>query len=239
MTSLKEPLSRVLINQKLTSQRSAKNFIRNNEVLINGMRIFEASFPVDSEKDEVIVNSKKLSPVIHQTLMLNKPRGVVCSTVSDSHCTVYDLLKRKIDGPDLFKFKCAGRLDCDTSGLLILSTNGTLVKVLTDPQNNVEKKYYVKLRDAVSDKKLYSEKIAAGIEIPPEKKSTGFTSRSAKLEWISCDEVFITVTEGKFHEVRRIFAALNNQVMELKRIQMGDFFLDENLREGEFKLCQN
>lgn len=237
MTSLKEPLSRVLINQKLTSQRSAKNFIKNNEVLINGTRIFEASFPVDSEKDEVIVNSKKLSPVIHQTLMLNKPRGVVCSTVSDSHCTVYDLLKRKFDGPDLFKFKCAGRLDCDTSGLLILSTNGTLIKVLTDPQNNVEKKYYVKLRDAVSDKKLYSEKIAAGIEIPPEKKSPGFTSRSAKLEWISCDEVFITVTEGKFHEVRRIFAALDNQVMELKRIQMGDFFLDENLREGEIKLC--
>lgn len=232
----KESLSRFLIAHNLCSQRSAKNFLKNNCVCVNNVHVSDASFLTDSEKDEVSVNGKIIPSVKHICVMLNKPCGFVCSSVSDSHSTVYDLLKGKIDIPDVCDLKCVGRLDNDTSGLLLLSTNGSFVKSLTDPQNEIEKTYFVRLRDSVSDKDAYIKMAASGIEIPPEKKSPGFKSRPAVLKWLTDDSLEITVTEGKFHEVRRIFSALENHVVELKRIRIGNFVLDEKLKEGEFKV---
>ena len=155
MNLYKEPLSRFLISYNLCSQRSAKNFIKNNEVVVNGNSIKDASFLVDTENDTVIVGGKILPQVKHKYIMLNKPEGVVCSTVSDSHKTVYDLLKGNFNETELYKLKCVGRLDNNTSGLLLLSTNGTFVNQLTSPENKVEKTYFVKLRDSITDKKSY------------------------------------------------------------------------------------
>lgn len=236
MEFTKEPVSRFLINSSVCSQRNAKNFIKNNEVLINGIRISESSFLIDSENDVVTVNKKRIPSVKHTYLMLNKPQGVVCSTVSDSHSTVYDLLRGKIPEYIIDRLKCAGRLDSDTTGLLLMSTNGSFVNALTDPDNKITKTYSVKLRDKVNpqEQNEYSKIVSLGVKIPPEKKSPAFTSKPAELKWISEDSVEITVTEGKFHEVRRIFSALGNFVIELKRLSMGDFLLGE-LLEGEVK----
>ena len=235
MNLYKEPLSRFLISYNLCSQRSAKNFVKNNEVVVNGNSIKDASFLVDTENDTVIVGGKILPQVKHKYIMLNKREGVECSTVSDSHKTVYDLLKGNFNETELYKLKCVGRLDNNTSGLLLLSTNGTFVNQLTSPENEVEKTYFVKLRDSITDKKSYVLKAEKGIEIPPENKSPAFISKSAFIKWLSDDSLEITVTEGKFHEIRRIFSALGNYVVKLKRLKMGDFILDETLNEGEFK----
>lgn len=236
MNLYKEPLSRFLISFNLCSQRSAKNFVKNNEVLVNGNSIKDASFLIDTENDIVKAGGKILPQVKHTYIMLNKPEGVVCSTVSDSHKTVYDLLKGKFDETELYNLKCVGRLDNSTSGLLLLSTNGTFVNQLTSPENNVEKTYFVKLQDPVADKESYLLKARKGIEIPPEKKSPSFISKPAFIKWFSDNTLEITVTEGKFHEIRRIFSALGNYVVKLKRLKMGDFILDESLNEGEFKV---
>lgn len=235
MVFCKEPLSRFLIFNKLCSQRSTKNFVKNNEVTVNRKLIKDASFLIDTENDSIEVNKKILPSVKHVYLMINKPEGVVCSTVSDSHKTVYDLLKRNFDEQKLYALKCVGRLDNDTSGLLLLSTNGTFVNQLTAPENNVEKVYRVKLRDPVNDKDAYTINAEKGIIIPPEKKSPSFVSKPAFIKWLSDDTLEITVTEGKFHEVRRIFSALGNFVIKLKRIRMGDFLLGD-LEEGDYKI---
>lgn len=237
MEFTKEPVSRFLINSLICSQRNAKIFIKNNEVLVNEKRVIESSTLIDSENDVVTVNEKIIPAVKHTYLMLNKPKGVVCSTVSDSHTTVYDLLKGKLADQIIVKLKCAGRLDCDTTGLLLMSTNGSFINALTDPDKKIQKTYIVKLRDKVNldQQKIYSKNAALGLKIPSEKKSPEFISKPAHLNWISEDCVEITVTEGKFHEVRRIFSALENFVVELKRVRMGDFSLEE-LSEGEIKV---
>lgn len=235
--NFKESLSRILINQKICSQRCAKNFIKKNEILVNGEKIDDSGFLIDSENDEIFVNGVKLQKIHHIYLMMNKPCGVVCSTKSDSHKTVFDLLREKLPKLDLTNLKCVGRLDSDTSGLLLFSTNGTFVKEMTAPEKKVEKTYFVRLKNFVSakEKDEYSKKIENGFLLNPEKKSPAFFCKSAKISWISDKTLEITVTEGKFHEVRRIFSTLGNSVVELKRIKIGDFVLDKNLHEGEIK----
>lgn len=259
----KVPVGRVLIESNIVSQRSAKSFVRANDVTVNGVQVKDAGFLVDCSCDEVCVNGKVLPGVEHVYFAFNKPAGVVCSTVSDSHKTVYDFVRenkdvmaklesfccdKKIDvclesavqlneveHPE-FVLHSAGRLDCDTEGLLIFSSNGTFTNALTRPENNIEKTYLVTLENSVSsqEQKNYIEKIKAGVKVPPEKKSLGFTARGADVVFRNSTLCEITVTEGKFHEVRRIFAVLGNRVFALKRIKFFEFELGE-LKSGEFR----
>lgn len=233
----RESLSRFLISHKCCTQRNAKQFIKNNYVTVNSKLEKEASFSVDSYNDRIELNGIKLPSVNHIYIMLNKPCGVVCSKVSDSHKTVFSLLEN-IHGEVFFeKLKCVGRLDCDTKGLLLFSTNGSFINDMTSPLKEIQKTYYVKLAQKTDEKlrHLYFEKIAKGFLLKAEKKSPAFITKPASIEWLSDFELNITVTEGKFHEIRRIFFALGNFVIELKRLSMGNFILDENLKEGQFK----
>lgn len=236
MNFLKVPLGRFLIDNNIVSQRSAKSFVKSNEILVNDIKVDDALFLIDSKNDTVSVNKKILPHTEHVYYAFNKPLGTVCSTVSDSHKTVYDFVKEK-NLP--LTLRCAGRLDCDTEGLLIFSSNGTFINALTRPENNIKKTYLVTLERAVSSQEAdeYVRKVKAGVKIPAEKKSPGFTSRSAELVFINSTCCKITVTEGKFHEVRRIFLALKNRVAALKRISFFEFELGD-LPSGEFcKLC--
>ena len=169
---------------------------------------------------------------------MNKATGTVCSTVSDRRRTVYGAFPQAvlIDGNGA-KLHSVGRLDADTEGLLLFTNDGKLSNFLTRPESKIGKTYLVKLENPVcaSEQKNYSEKAAAGLILPAEKKAGEQKSGGAEILWRSGNECEISLCEGKFHEVKRIFRALGNEVKKLKRIKFAGLVLPEDLGEGEFR----
>ncbi len=168
---------------------------------------------------------------------MNKASGEVCSTVSDSHHTVYEHFPREFLVSNGAKLHSVGRLDCDTEGLLLFTNDGKLSNFLTRPESKIEKTYLVSLKIPVEEicQKEYCEKAESGLTLPEEKKAPEQKSSGAKIEWLASDKCNITLTEGKFHEVKRIFRALGNEVVHLKRIRFAGISLDENLAPGEWQ----
>lgn len=241
MPNLKESerLDKVLSNEGFGTRKEVKRIIHSGTVTVNGLSVTQESAHVNVYRDEIVVDGKKLETKRNYHFMMNKSSGYVCSTKSDSHHIVYDLLSDE----DLKKFvvtrsiSMVGRLDADTEGLLILTTDGNLNHRLTSPKYNIPKKYEVTLRDSVSaeGQSDYVEKVKAGIHIAAEGKAPEADCRSALVEWISGNMCYITVTEGMFHEVKRIFAALGNEVVYLKRVQVNGLVLDPSLKSGEYR----
>ena len=174
-------------------------------------------------------------------LVMNKPCGYVCSAVSDSHKTVYDLLS-----PDLQKLvqgakrgqrlHTIGRLDSNTSGLLLFTTDGMFSHNVA-ANTSITKSYRVKLVKSVDHEQqtYYINKAASGLTLPPEKKYGEQQAEPATLHFLTSDICEITVYEGKFHEVRRIFRALGNEVTELERIAIGRLELPKDLKTGHWR----
>lgn len=169
---------------------------------------------------------------------MNKSCGTVCSSVSDRRRTVYESFPPEIlVDKNGARLHTVGRLDADTEGLLLLTNDGDLSNFLTRPENKIKKTYLAALKNSVSEdeQKIYSEKAMAGIFLPPEKKFGWQKSGPAFLAWISGNECEITLTEGKFHEVKRIFRALGNEVEKLRRISFAEISLPEDLKNGEWR----
>ena len=184
---------------------------------------------------------------------MNKPCGYVCSAVSDSHKTVYELLtpdlqELVINAPRGCRLHTVGRLDCDTSGLLLLTNDGkfshritsSVVSTGSTTGSAVTKTYRATLLNSVSpeNQKLYINRAAAGLTLPPEKKYGEQFAQSAILKFESSCICKITVQEGKFHEVRRIFRALGNEVEELERIAIGELELPNDLEPGQWRAME-
>ena len=241
MANLKESerLDKVLANEGFGTRKEVKRIIHSGAVVVNGESILQESAHVNVYKDEIVVEGKKLETKRNYHFMMNKAAGYVCSTKSDSHKIVYDLLSDE----DARRFvatgsiSMVGRLDADTEGLLILTTDGNLNHRLTSPKYNIPKKYQVTLRDSVDGKTQedYTARVAAGIHIAAEGKAPEADCRPAAVEWKDKETCFITVTEGMFHEVKRIFAALGNEVIHLKRVQINGLVLDPSLASGEYR----
>ena len=179
-------------------------------------------------------------------IIMNKPCGYVCSAVSDSHKTVYDLLtpelRSQVQGAKRgSRLHTIGRLDCDTSGLLLLTTDGFFSHKITASTvagtESISKTYRATLINPVSPgaQSEYITRAAAGLTLPPEKKYGEQQSEPAALHFLTSDICEITVYEGKFHEVRRIFRALGNEVKELERISIGALTLPEDLTPGKWR----
>ena len=172
---------------------------------------------------------------------MNKPAGYVCSAVSDSHKTVYELLTPELhnlvqNAKRGQRLHTVGRLDSDTSGLLLFTTDGLFSHNIA-AASKIEKTYIAKLKLQVNDKEQaeYIERALNGLTLPPEKKFGEQKCESAKLKFIAQDICEVTIHEGKFHEVRRIFRALGNEVVELKRISIGKLALPANLSAGQWR----
>lgn len=181
---------------------------------------------------------KKHIPKIKFYFLMNKKSGFVCSTVSDRRQTVYVAFPKDILADENgAKLHSVGRLDADTEGLLLFTNDGKLSDFLTRPQNKIEKTYLVGLKNSVSssEQKNYAKKAENGLVLPPEKKAGEQKSGGAKIDWLNENECKITLTEGKFHEVKRIFRALGNEVVFLRRIKMAGLVLDESLKSGEYR----
>jgi 16S rRNA pseudouridine516 synthase len=157
--------------------------------------------------------------------MLHKPLGYISATIDNEHPTVLDLL----DEPNKKALHIAGRLDIDTTGLVLITDDGPWNHRVTSPRHECEKTYYVTLAsDLVADAEA---KLQAGILLNSETQLT----KPATLERLYSNEVRLTISEGKYHQVKRMFAALDNRVTELHRERIGEIILDESLAEGEYR----
>ena len=177
-------------------------------------------------------------------LIMNKPKGYVCSAASDSHKTVYELLAPELQ--DLVKnakrghrLHTIGRLDADTTGLLLLTTDGRFSYQVA-ASSKITKTYRATLLNEVNpdQQKEYIIRASRGLTLPSEKKAPEQKSAGAQLEFLSPTLCHITLTEGKFHEVRRLFQALGNEVAELKRLSFGNYKLPQDLNPGEFRAIE-
>lgn len=217
-------LDKMLSNLGYGSRKEVKLLIRKGHVQVNKTTIKKDDFRLDPEIDQVTVHEQ---PVIYKPLvylMMNKPQGVISATKDASMKTVVDLVK----GYEHYQIFPVGRLDKDTEGLLLLTNDGILARELLFPDKNAYKKYYVQL--AYPGKAEDIEKFASGLTISHDEKC-----RPARLIYLSEKEAYVYLTEGKFHQVKRMFAAIDNRVVYLKRLEMKGLVLDPQLAPGEYR----
>lgn len=211
-------------NTGLTRSQATK-VIRQSAVEINGKIVKSGAVQV-SPDDEVYFDGERLAWVeAGQYFMLNKPQGYVCSNDDEDYLTIYQFFDYPLAG----RLHSAGRLDVDTTGLVLLTDDGQWSHRITSPKHHCEKTYLVTLADPVEAH--YVAACAEGILLRGEKEPT----KPAKLEILDDYNVNLTISEGRYHQVKRMFAALGNKVVGLHRWKIGDVVLDETLGEGEYR----
>jgi len=231
-------LDKLLANSGYGSRADVKAMIHAGAVTVNGVLADRVDAHVHLSKDKIEVDGQLLDVAIHAYYMMNKPAGYVCSAKGGAHSTVFDLLEESDRSKRLGgELSIVGRLDVDTEGLLILTTDGDLNHRLTSPKYHIPKTYFVQLENAVSEpeQKQYTEAVAAGVEIAPEDHEPGALCRGGELVWESGNTCHLTIYEGLYHEVKRIFAALGNQVSYLKRVSLNHLELDTALTPGKYR----
>ena len=212
-------------NAKLDTRRNIKRNAKKGALVINGDIVKDTSTQVDPNMDEVYYLGQYVEYFENIYIMMNKPQGVLSATMDEDE-TVVDLLD---DFYQVLDLSIAGRLDKDTTGLLLLSTDGKFVHTITSPNSNIEKTYEVGTRDPINPS--FIEEFKNGVEI----KEEDYIARPAKLEIIDDKKAIVKVSEGKFHLVKRLFSNLGNEVVSLKRIAIGDLKLDPFLQEGSYR----
>lgn len=218
-------LDKMIGNSGLDSRKNIKRNAKKGAIIVNGELVKDTSIDVDPDVDEVYYMGVPVDYFENIYLMMNKPKGVLSATV-DRDETVVDLLDDFYRNLDI---GIAGRLDKDTRGLLLLSTDGKFIHKITSPNSNIYKTYEVRTRDKIDPSLV--EVFAEGVYI----KEDNYTARPAELEIIEDKKALVKVSEGKFHLVKRLFSNNDNEVVELKRIAIGDLALDAHLAEGEYR----
>ncbi|HSL86337.1 MAG TPA: pseudouridine synthase [Bacteroidales bacterium] len=222
-----ERIDKVLSNMGFGSRKEIKEKIKKKLVTVEGEIIKDPGFKVDPEETTIIIEGEEVFYRKFIYLMMNKPQGVVSATFDNHDQTVIDLLP--------FDYKAfdpapVGRLDKDTVGLLLITNDGELNHKLLSPKNHVDKVYYAYLKEdaAEEDIKAFEKGIVLG---------DGYKCMPAGLTISEEDqkEVYVTLREGKFHQVKRMFHARGNEVTYLQRISFGPLTLDEDLEEGDFR----
>ncbi|MBP5408222.1 MAG: rRNA pseudouridine synthase [Bacilli bacterium] len=216
------------LSYALNITRSEVNpFIKKNEILVNGKRIIKKDFKIDEDKDEIVVNGNKITYKKFVYYMLNKPAGLVCSTKGYSNNTIYDLFE-----DSKYELSSIGRLDKDTEGLLIITNDGALNHFLTSPSNHIDKVYYVEVDKDLNEDEM--KEFENGIIIRDGSEEE-FKTEKAKIEKIDNLKYHVCIHEGKFHQIKRMFAYFNVEVRYLKRISFGDIKLDDKLEIGKYR----
>ena len=218
-------LDKLLSNLKYGSRKEVGSLIKQGFVWRNGEVLNDPGANVDPIQDEIRIGEDLVFYRDQVVLMMNKPRGVVSANADSREETVIDLLEEKYWRLDL---NIAGRLDKDTEGLLLLTNSGLLLHEIISPKKDVFKTYLTTLRDPIGD----LSRLEKGVEIL-DGKNQAFTTKPAHVEVIDKTHVRLSIQEGKYHQVRRMFEVLGNEVLELKREQIGSLALDPQLKPGE------
>lgn len=206
------------------SRALVKIALRSKRVMVNGELIKDASLHI-APTDSVQLDGQTLSAVGPRYFMLHKPLGYICATVDNEHPTVLDLL----DEPNKKTLHIAGRLDIDTTGLVLITDDGPWNHRVTSPRHECHKTYHATLANTLASDA--EQKLQAGLLLNSETQLT----KPATLERLTNNAVRLTISEGKYHQVKRMFAALDNRVTELHRERIGGIALDESLAVGEYR----
>ena len=215
---MKIRIDRFLCHMGIGSRSEIKKYLKTCRVKLNGKFEKNSNTQVDIEKDEILFDDEIVIYKEFTYLMLNKPKDFISATFDTKLHTVLDLLEFPYSNMELFP---VGRLDIDTTGFLILTNDGKFYYNVTNPNKKVNKKYFVTLID-----EIYFEK-------------EDFTTENAKVEKISEKEINLTISEGKFHQVKRMLEYVENEVVELKRVCIGNLNLDDSLKLGEYREITN
>lgn len=202
----------------------AQKVIRRGLVQVDGKKITKTATHIDPES-EVMLDDECITLPGNIYIMLHKPAGVVSATEDPSHRTVLDL----IDHPHRQALHVVGRLDKDTTGLLLITNDGEWSHRLMSPKHHVPKTYLATLAEPLTE--LAAEQLRSGVQLHGEKGLT----KSAEVEILPGQQVRITISEGKYHQVKRMFAAVGNRVEALHRERVGQWLLDPQLCAGEWK----
>ena len=221
-------LDKFLKECNVCSRSESKQVLKKGLIKINGNIVKDASYKLDENNDVVTYNDKVIEYQEFVYIMLNKPAGVISATEDSKDTTVIDLVSEYAH-KEVFPF---GRLDKDSVGLLILSNDGKLAHELLSPKKHVSKVYYLKIKGRLDESDVEAFKNGITLE-------DGYVTKEGKLEIIKSDEIsecLATISEGKFHQLKRMFIALDKEVVFLKRIKFKDIELDESLKEGDYRL---
>lgn len=221
-------LDKVLAHMGYGSRKDVRSLIRKGHVSVNSKVIRNNGLQVNAEQDVIEVNGEIVHYRKHIYIMLNKPQGVISATEDARDQTVIDLLPANLQHFEPFP---VGRLDKDTEGLLLLTNDGQLAHHLTSPRRGIEKTYYAKISGEVTDADVKAFQCGVTLD-------DGYVTKPGQLSILKSDnisEIELTITEGKYHQVKRMFLAVNHEVIYLKRIRMGDIELDDQLELGSFR----
>jgi 16S rRNA pseudouridine516 synthase len=217
-------LDKLLAHSGYGTRKEVKEIIRKGFVLVNGDVIKSDDYKVSEENDEIIVAGNQVNYEKMIYIMLNKPDGYISATYDNYDPIVLDL----IDGYENRGLFPVGRLDKDSEGLLLITNDGLLAHRLLAPKYHVDKKYYIKYDGVVNDDKI--KKLENGITI-----DDGYKCKEARFIAISPNEAYIVISEGKFHQVKRMMEAIDCNVTYLKRVEFGPLELDDSLEPGEYR----
>ncbi len=214
------------------SRKEARDLIKSGKVSVNAKTVLRSEELIDISLDTVSVKGFDFTLKNHIYIMMNKPEGVITATKDENKKTVLDIIPSNMKRKSLFP---CGRLDKNTTGLLILTDDGDFCHRLVSPNHSILKTYSAVLSRPLDDKAI--KLLENGIIL-----SDGTACKPAKVNYFTDDYTYtaeITISEGKYHQVKRMFAAAGNHVDKLKRIQIGSLKLDESLPEGQCRELSN
>ena len=221
-------LDKFLTDMGCGTRSIIKNLVRKGKVSVNGEIIKKPEIKINEDEDVVLLDGEEIRYNRYEYFMLNKPDGYVSATTDRNEKTVLDLLKAEDRRKDLFP---VGRLDKDTEGLLVISNDGEMAHKILSPKNHIAKTYYVKVNGRIENEHI--DTFEKGIDIGEKNITKPGILKIIKSGDIS--EAELTIYEGKFHQVKRMFEAVGMKVVYLKRIKMGTLGLDETLKPGEYR----
>lgn len=217
-------LDKFLCDNNIGTRSQVKESIKKGQVTVNGQTVKKPETKVNEDIDTVTFQGQKVNYRKYIYYMLNKPEGVVSATNDNTAPTVVSLLAVP-EQKDLFP---VGRLDKDTTGLLLLTNDGALAHDLLSPKKHVDKTYLVKPEKPLSEEDIH--RLESGLDIGDDKPTA-----PAKAELTENGDLLLTIHEGRFHQVKRMLQAIGNQVLALERVRFGSLSLDSSLQRGEYR----
>ena len=223
-------LDKYLVEMSVASRSAIKEMARKGRITVNGMVVKASDTKIDENIDIVAVDGLIIAYLHREYFMLNKPAGVITATEDKHAHTVLDLLKERVRN-DLFP---VGRLDKDTEGLLLITNDGDLAHRLLAPKKHVDKVYFAMIKGIVTEEHIRvfasGMRLLDGTEVMPGELEILEVNKEEDTSRIR-----LTIHEGKFHQVKRMFEAVGTQVTYLKRLSMGPLVLDDTLVPGEYR----
>ena len=226
MNILKQRLDKIISSQFNLTRSIARTVIRRGKVSVNGEIIRDAGMLIEPDKCSIVYGNEELEYKKYVYLIMNKPKGVLSASEDKNRKTVVDLVPENPKRNGLFP---VGRLDKDTTGLMILTNNGQLAHALLSPKHHVQKEYFFTAAEPL--KEGVEEHFREGVTL-----ADGYECKSALIT-LSPDRLSgnIILTEGKYHQIKRMLGALNNKIIYLERISFGPLTLDKALNRGEWR----